>query len=194
MPRPRQRVCLEDGLRLDLNKLVREGFWPRWNEPLTVGTRWTSNRRGELANALITIQKEGEDQGSLRIVVIGKLEQRLDMVAEPRRFGGQQWYFVCPMTGKKCSVIWLPPGANRFCSRQAWGKQVAYRTQFEAPFDRAITARKKVKDRLIGDLRRGEWDLPPKPKWMRWHTYERLADKYVFYQSKIDQIIANYVG
>jgi hypothetical protein len=61
MARPRQRVRLEDGLRLDLNKLVREGFWPRGNETLTVGTQWTSNRRGVIASALITIQKEAED-------------------------------------------------------------------------------------------------------------------------------------
>ena len=46
MPRPRQRVCLQDGLWLDLNKLVREGFMAHGNEPLTVGTDWTSNRKG----------------------------------------------------------------------------------------------------------------------------------------------------
>lgn len=126
MARPRQRVRLEDGLRLDLNKLVREGFWPRGNASLTVGTQWTSNRQGVLASALITLQKHEEDRGSLKIVMIGKFEQRLDLIAEPRHFGGRQWYFRCPITGGKCSVVWLPPGATRFCSRQAWGKQVAY--------------------------------------------------------------------
>ena len=29
-----------------------------------------------MGNALITVQKEGEDRGSLKIVVIGRLEQR----------------------------------------------------------------------------------------------------------------------
>jgi hypothetical protein len=83
---------------------------------------------------------------------MGELDQRLDLIAEPRHFGGWQWYFLCPMRGKQCSVVWLPPGADRLCSRQAWGKQVAYSTQFEAPFNRAISAREKVKSRLIGDL------------------------------------------
>jgi hypothetical protein len=92
------------------------------------------------------------------------------------------------------SVVWLPPGANRFCSREAWGKQVAYFTQFEAPFDRAISAREKVKSRLIGNLDPRDWELPPKPKWMRWRTYECLADKHQFHRVKIDQIIADYVG
>jgi hypothetical protein len=192
MARPRQRVRLEDGLRLDLNKLVREGFWPRGSETLTVGTQWTSNHRGVIAGALITIQKE-QDRGSLRIVLIGKLEQRLDLIAEPRHFGGQQWYLVYPATGKKCSVAWLPLGASRFCSRQAWGKQVAYSTQFESKFDRAITAREKVKSRLIGDLDPREWELPPKPKWIRWRTYQHMAEKYRCQQGILNQCMADYL-
>ena len=90
--------------------------------------------------------------------------------------------------------ILLPPGANRFCSRQAWGKQVAYSTQLESKFDRAITAREKVKSRLIGELDPREWELPPKPRWMRWHTYERLAEKYRFHQGTIDQCFADFVA
>ena len=140
-----------------------------------------------------SIRKEGEAQGSLKIVM-GDLEQRLDLVAENRHFGGQQWYFTCPVTGRKCSVVWLPPGATRFCSRQAWGKQVAYSTQFKSPFERAISAREKVKSRLIGDLDPREWELPPKPKWMRWPTYERLAERYRFQQGIIDGNIADFVG
>ena len=194
MARPRQRVRLEDGRKLDLNEFVRDGSWPCGHEPKVTGTQWISNRREVTASAIITIQNEGEDRGSFKIRLIGKFEQRLDLVAEPRHFGGQQWYFRCPVTGKKCSVVWLPPGASRFCSRQAWGKQVAYSTQFESRFHRAITAREKVKDKLIGDLNRREWELPPKPKWMRWHTYERLAEKYRLQERILDQCMADYLG
>jgi hypothetical protein len=35
--------------------------------------------------------------------------------------------------------------------------------QFEFPFDRAISARQKVKLRLIGDLDPRDWQLPSKP-------------------------------
>ena len=193
MARPRQRVRLEDGRSLDLNKLVRDGSWPRGNKPAILVTIWTLSRVSETARAWITIRKEGDAQGSLQIVM-GELEQRLDLVAENRHFGGQQWYFTCPVTGRKCSVLWLPAGASRFCSRQAWGKQVAYSTQFESPFERAISAREKVKSRLIGDLDPRDWELPPKPKWMRWPTYDRLAERYCFQQGMIDGIIADYVS
>lgn len=194
MPRPRQRVRLEDGLKLDVNKLVRDGVLPRGSEPLTFGTSWTSNRQGVIASAFSTIQKECDDQGFLRIIVVGKPQQRLELIACPRHFGGRQWYFRCPVTGKRCSVVWLPPGATRFCSRQAWGSRVAYSTQFESKFHRAITAREKVKDCLIGNLNRREWELPPKPKWMRWHTYDRLAEKYRFQDGITRQCMADYLA
>jgi hypothetical protein len=32
--------------------------------------------------------------------------------------------------------------------------------------------------RLIGDLDPDEWDLPPKPKRMRWATYNRLEARF----------------
>ncbi|WP_108683293.1 hypothetical protein [Methyloceanibacter sp. wino2] len=184
---------LEDGLKLDLNELVRDGFGPRDNEPVVFRTEWTSNRTGPKASAGMIIQKHDEDRASLRVLFPGRFEQRVELITQPRHFGGRQWYFVCPITGRKCSVLWQPPGAHRFCSRQAWGNQVAYQTQFETPFDRAITAREKVKDRLIGDLDRRAWDLPPKPKWMRLRTYERLAEKYLHQQRIIDQTIADYL-
>jgi hypothetical protein len=42
----------------------------------------------------------------------------------------------------------------------------------------AIAGRRPIlqspdKRRLIADLDPDEWDLPPKPKWMRWQTYRR---------------------
>jgi hypothetical protein len=43
--------------------------------------------------------------------------------------------------GRCCtSVLWMPPGANRFCSRQAWGRRVAYASQFADPDNRAPEA------------------------------------------------------
>ena len=50
-----------------------------------------------------------------------------------------------------CSVLWMPPGATRFCSRQAWRKQVAYASRFESPADRAYRGQAKIKSRLIGN-------------------------------------------
>jgi hypothetical protein len=43
--------------------------------------------------------------------------------------------------------------------------------------DRAHRGKAKIKARLIADLDPDEWDLPPKPKWMRWRTYNRRAHR-----------------
>ena len=84
------------------------------------------------------------------------------------------------------SVLWRPPGARTFRSRQAWGRQVAYRSQFSDPDNRAHPGKARIKARLIADLDPDEWDLPPKPKWMRWSTYNRHVERYDNYEAILD--------
>jgi hypothetical protein len=86
------------------------------------------------------------------------------------------------------SVLWMPPGANRFCGRQAWGRQVAYASQFNTPMDRAHRGKAKIKARLIDTYDPDEWDLPPKPKWMGWGTYNRLEQKFDAYEDLLDRL------
>src|SRR5689334_9111588 len=61
MPRPRQRVCLDGSLKLDLNKLARQGLV---RPGLTVGPniiRWTYTYTEEVvARGLITASMEGD--------------------------------------------------------------------------------------------------------------------------------------
>jgi hypothetical protein len=33
----------------------------------------------------------------------------------------------------------------------------------------------------ISDLEPDDWELPPKPKWMRWRTYNGLAERFQAY-------------
>ena len=108
-------------------------------------------------------------------------DQLITLVCCPRHFGGGQWYFVCPVTNERASVLWKPPGAKEFRSRQAWGRQVAYRSQFQTIYDRGHAGKAKIKARLIGELDPEDWELPPKPKWMRWRTYKRLAERFDAY-------------
>src|SRR5262245_37487887 len=132
MPRTRQRVCLESGLKLDLNKLRRLGL-VRSGASMTAMVLWTNTFTGEeVAKGVITSNMVGTHEGWLRIQ-LGDLDQTIILVPKPRHFGGHQWYFVCPEMNRHSSVMWMPPGAERFCSRQAWGKQVAYASQFAGP-------------------------------------------------------------
>jgi hypothetical protein len=91
-------------------------------------------------------------------------------------------------------VLWLPPGATRFCSRQTWRGQVAYASQFESPVDRAHRGKAKIKAQLIGTCDPAAWDLPPKPKWMRWSTYQRFVERFDQYEDSLDDHLIGVVA
>ena len=186
MGRDRQRVCLQDGLRLDLNGLIRRGFITPGAKTGPVGISWTHSYWGDLGQGMIWGDLRGDAEGWFRIS-LGKLDQWVILLPRKRRFGGFQWYFICPVMSRRSSVLWKPPGATRFCSRQAWGRRVAYSSQFMTSTDRAWLGKVKIKSRLIADLNPDEWDLPPKPKRMRWRTYQRYVEKYDGYEELLDR-------
>jgi hypothetical protein len=198
MPRQRQRACLQDGLKLDLNRLSRQGLVARGKKTGPCAVRWTCGGSGEeIARGLISADMEGPVERSLRIQ-LGGLNQWINLIALPRHLGGHQWYFECPKTGHRASVLWMPPGASRFASRHAWPRQVAYRSQFVTADDRAHLGKAKIKSRLIGSLDPNKWDLPPKPKWMRWATYNRYVERCDAYDAILDEgtfeLVAKLMG
>ena len=52
--------------------------------------------------------------------------------------------------------------------------------------DRAGLGMERIKRRLIGELDPEEWELPPKPKWMRWKTYQRYVEQFERYEAALD--------
>ncbi len=182
MARPRKRVRLEAGLKLDLNALLRDGRVKRGQSG-----RWTISwsRGGEsVAHGSLEVCRPLESPGWFALKV-GSLDQRIKLHAAPRHFGGEQLYVVCPVTGRRASVLWLPPGAQRFASRLAWGRrQVAYGSQFEAPHDRALSAAQDIRFELGGATFIPLGDIaPPKPKGMHWRTYETKIKRLKRYEA-----------
>jgi hypothetical protein len=155
MARNRQRVCLESGAKLDINRLFRDG----------------------------AVSSGG---GILCIEFSDGSQQEIALTSRPRHFGGKQWYFRCPRTGRPASVLWMPPGARQFASRQAWGRRVAYHSQFQDTTGRAHHGQQRIRARLIGSHDPDEWELPPKPKWMRWKTYKLHERKFDQYEEILD--------
>ena len=195
MPRPRHRACLEDGLKLDLNHLARRGFVEFGANIGVRGITWTHSSRGQVARGIISAEMSDPHHAWLRIQ-IGESVQRITLVSRSRKFGGRQWFFVCPATGGLATVLWKPPGAARFCSRQAWGRQVAYASQFLGRDSRAHHGQSKINSRLcsIGRFDPEDWNFPPKPKWMRWKTYNRLEQKFDRYEDILDSGIERLVA
>jgi hypothetical protein len=183
-----QRVRLESGLKLNLNSLARRGFIKPGAITGLVRIAWTEKYTGdEIASALITTDMSGIE-GWFRIQ-LGHLDQRILLTTKRRHFGGRQWYFVCPSTNRPASVLWKPPGAQSFASRQKWERQVAYASQFMDRGARAHQGAATIKSRLcsIGGFVPDEWDLPPKPKWMRWRTYNGMVERFDRYEAMVEE-------
>jgi hypothetical protein len=196
MPRPRARVSLQQGLMLNLPKLIRRRFAIPGGHTGPSVIRWTYEfSNSEVALGLLTANLEHSTTGWLRIQ-IGSLDQRITLYRQPRHFGGGQWYFLCPKTNRQCSVVWMPPGARQLASRQAWGRQVAYQSQFQPWYDRALSAAQRLRCSLGGPDWAGiddEFD-PPKPKWMRKRTYEGILARSYKYEEIADDRLVYFVA
>ena len=194
MPRPRNRVCLQDGLKLDLNQLARQGFIKFGAKIGARGISWR-NSQGEIASGVISADMTDLTNAWFRIAIGGFLQQ-ITLVSRPRHLGGRQYFFLCPATGGLATVLWKPPGAGRFCSRQAWGRQVAYASQFLDRDSRAHYGQSRINSRLcsIGQFEPQDWKFPPKPKGMRWKTYNRYEEKFDHYEEVLNDSLFAKLG
>ena len=52
----------------------------------------------------------------------------------------------------------------------------------------------KSASKAIGDLDSVEWDLPPKPKWMRWETHIRYEERFDHHETVLDYGCAELVA
>ncbi len=142
---------------------------------------WTRDGNVESWAGVDVCLKLGPDRGHARLTLLhqagrratGPLGQRVALEAVPCRFGGVRWWWVCPATGRRAAKLYLPSAGQRFLSRQAYG--LAYASQREDWIDRAHRRAARLHS-LLGSPRRSAFGgTPVKPKWMRWHTYDRLA-------------------
>jgi hypothetical protein len=190
MARPRKRIELEDGVKLDVNKLRIQGTsqGETTQQVICCNPRYSSDARGI---GLLVWRFSSATRGSMRLL-LRPLDQLIDLVAEPRHFGGVQWYFLCPLTGRRASILWMPPGASCFASRQAWGREVAYASQFiTAPF-RALSRAHDIRHRL-GDKDTHGFSISPAFK-TKMDAPLHLRDAIAFYEGKCDLYVERRIA
>ena len=164
--RTRNRGAIEETLRLDMTTLRRLGFL----RPGAITTRpvhWT--RGGERAGSItltVNLSSLGDAHAILTYTADGDPKvQRVQLVAEPCRFGGHRFYWLCPVTWRRCTVLACSGG--RFASRQA--QRLTYATQSADALDRLRRARDKAEARACGQ------DGHPRP---RGANRERLLQRW----------------
>lgn len=177
---------------IDVNRLHQAGCLTPGQ---TCNWQWTQNDQ-EFGS--ITLRAEPTHLHlSYRVRIAGAewetIEERVRIILVPCRFGGARPYFCCPgiINGIPCGrrVIKLYGSARYFLCRHCY--RLCYASQCEDQLDRTMRWVNKIKERLGGEP--GLYSpFPPKPKGMWWRNYERLRDKCIDAQMRVDDVLANH--
>src|SRR5262245_9903321 len=184
---------VEGALKLDIDKMMRWGVIRR-------GDHLFGEMTFNFNDDKLTIKFESvvdELQGSwLRLQYAiddywtgqtHQIDDKIFLVSTRPRFSGLRWWFMCPRVNRRVRKLYLPLGGRHFRSRQAYG--LAYPSQRETAYDRAMRRVHKLYLRLGGDPADGEH--PKKPKRMRWTTYNRLIDQLAAAERAVDEMLAD---
>lgn len=143
---------------------------------------WMNYGRGG-EHLLTVVVKARPDQGYVRLQHPSRASDRAEQMDYTvglswtvPRFGGRRWWFICPVSKRRCAVLYLPRGAYRFGSAKAYG--LAYAVTRMEEHDRLWQRMEKIARRL-GD-KHPDPEIPPrKPKRMWKATYDRLLDDWI---------------
>ena len=108
---------------------------------------------------------------------------------EPTRphLGGVRWWFRCPVTGRRARKLYLYPGLERFCHRDAIDPPPTYALQRVSGFDRVLAQRAALAAKLGNEAT--FTGLGRKPKWMRWQTFDRYRRRDEKLQARRDRYL-----
>ncbi len=169
------RNTVESCRSIDVNKLNREGCL----EPGRRGSwQWTWD--GEKVASISLRAEVGSLRISCRVRIGGgeweAVEENIDIARVPCRFGGSRPYFLCPgvVNGVTCGrrVAKLHGLGRYFLCRHCY--RLAYASQSEGGWDRALRRMNKIRQRLGGEPGMA---FPDRPKGMWRRTYETLRDE-----------------
>ena len=153
-------------------------------------------------------KRNGEDAGSVNgrtsdTAVVPSYRHRSGGVGEwkqveypiwishtPCHYGGQRPWLHCPARGCDRRVAILYGGTFFACRRC---HQLAYESQRERDFERALRRAQTIQERLEGSGCVDDW-FPQKPKGMHCATFSRLARKYLDDVSAMNRQAAAHFG
>ena len=176
------RPSLDDGLRLSLSMLVRDGAI-KSNHHASGELTWRSKRDDRVTAAIGYIVQTGDADGILRLRYRTTLrgsgtvvpsDYALRLVATPQPFGGLRWWVLCPETGSRCVVLYIPPGRTRFVSQRAC--RGSYRSQRITDRDRAMELAQGINMAMGGNGNLFD-AFPDRPPRMWQSTYERKRER-----------------
>ncbi|MEQ9335161.1 hypothetical protein [Thalassobaculum sp.] len=182
------RDKVEHSRSIDVNRLHREGcLVPGWQGA------WQWTRDGErIAWIGMRTEEANRLHLSYRVRAPGAdwqdVEQPVQIVRVPCRYGGTRPYFTCPgvVNGVVCGrrVAKLHGASRYFLCRHCY--RLAYASQSESEWDRALRKANTIRTRLGGKAGMdGIFAQRPKGMWQR--TYDRLVEAAVEAESQANE-------
>ena len=165
------RPTVEGSLSLDLYAMLRGATLLR-DDVRSGRIVFSDGYTGEQLGWIGYFANLDERQGRMRLIHgsgKGPRDYWVDLTTTEQPFGGRRWWFVCSITRRRVSKLYLPAGAITFASRQAY--RLGYRSQRGTAADRALRQSFKLREKL------GCEDKWRKPKWMRWATFDRYSER-----------------
>ena len=183
---------VESALRLDIDSMMRWGaiqpgclvtgemHLNLYHDQIDV--KFETDARN-VENAWLRLRYQMTDRWSGQEV---EIDDKIALTTSRPRFGGLRWWFVCPRQNRRVRTLYTPLGGRHFWCRRAY--RLAYASQRETEYDRALRRARKLYLRLGGDPADDEY--PDKPKRMRWTTYNLLMDKLLAAEEVVDERLA----
>lgn len=185
---------LDEGLRLDINKLKREGQVALhvWASGSLLWTRVSSGE--QVASIGYEVNTTNPEDMWMRVHYTHtpyhsdepeKMDYKIRLTTTQPNYGGKRLWFICPITGKRTSVLYSPSGSKWFASRYAY--KLKYGSQSKGAQDRAIDRMWKLKNKLGGE------EFYRRPKGMHKQTFERKLEEIWEAEEVADGYLAHYL-
>src|SRR5262249_2106445 len=120
----RQASLVEYSVNLNIEQLRQAGaLMPGLRTSGELHWTFATGQLGSANFEALLSSKDGYLQLDLKLPSGGAstTKQRISLTTTNLYFGGARWWFVCPVTGKRVGRLHLPPRANQFLSRRAYG-------------------------------------------------------------------------
>lgn len=175
------RPHIEAALELDIGRLtgfgaLRDGArgtltWRRNDEDEGNSVGYATAIEGDGGTLTLDYTEHNRDTGERKAI-----ECRIRLSSLLLNYGGSRWYMHCPYTGRRALKLYKFASIEQFCHRTAVRPLPTYAIQRVSGSDRIMAQRWAIR-RKLGDTVSDLCGEPFKPKWMRWATFERYAER-----------------
>lgn len=164
------RPTVDASRKIDLAWMFRRGY-AREGQHLAGSIHWTCGGQPSGSISYATIMNEpgaerlelsytrGEGDGREQV------RQTVRLCFTVPRYGGKRWWMLCPFRGIRAGKLYLPPGGDRFASRQAW--RLGYQSQRVTKRDAATERLFRLQGKLGCEPGVDNWPQRPKGMWRR---------------------------